>query len=299
MNETVPSRTALVTALMRSLHSRADPEPLFDDPWGERLVPPKVREAIAARLGLEPCATGREAHIDAFLRELPAYANVVLRCRRTEDALQRAAAAGVGQTVLVGAGFDSFALRRGPALAQLAVFEIDHPATQGLKRQRLADCGVAQPEATHFIAADLGAEGLESALRRSPFDFGRPAFFSWLGVTMYLPRAANFATLAAIARCGAPGSELVFTYVDQRAFDAGAASAGFEALRASVAAVGEPMITGFEPAALARELEALGFELVEDLDGTQLSRRYAGSGANRLESSPLSRLAHLRLPARG
>ncbi|MDE2370691.1 MAG: class I SAM-dependent methyltransferase [Burkholderiales bacterium] len=295
MDERGPSRTALVVALMRSLHSRADPEPLFDDPWGERLVPPTVREAIAERVAPGAVGAERERRVDACLRASPSYANVILRTRCTEDALTAAAAAGIGQTVLIGAGFDSWALRRPTALQGVQAFEVDHPATQGLKRQRLAALGVEPSTTTHYLAADLGAEDLAAALGRSSYDFDRPAFFSWLGVTMYLTREANLATLGAIARCAAAGSELVLTYIDRRAFDAAGSGGTFASMQATVAAAGEPWITGFDPAGLALKWRALGYEGVEDLDGADLARRYAGSGANGIASTPHSRLAHLRL----
>lgn len=53
-----------------------------------------------------------------------------VRARFAEDAVERAAAGGVGQYVILGAGLDSFAYRRDDLLGRLQVFEVDHPATQ-------------------------------------------------------------------------------------------------------------------------------------------------------------------------
>ena len=134
------SRTALATALMRAAHTRLDANPLIDDPWGDRLVPESVRGAMA----------------DQALLQSPAYANVILRTRYAEDALEIAVAKGVAQYVLVGAGFDSFALRRPYFAAALEIFEIDFPATQNLKLERIAECGLDLPGSVHFIAAISG-----------------------------------------------------------------------------------------------------------------------------------------------
>jgi len=150
MNELSASRTALVAAMMRSLHSRADPLRLIDDPWSERLVPEVAKQAM--RDGMPPLDG---SSLDARLRAVPAYSNVITRSRFAEDALAAAIARGVRQTVLIGAGFDSYALRRPPAAKDVAVFEIDHPATQGMKRKCLAASGVVVPGAVHFLAADL------------------------------------------------------------------------------------------------------------------------------------------------
>ena len=71
--------------------------------------------------------------LDDFLLSNVAYPGVVIRSRYTEDALKEAANRGTRQYVLIGAGFDSFALRR-PAFSEtLEIFEIDHPATQTFK----------------------------------------------------------------------------------------------------------------------------------------------------------------------
>jgi methyltransferase (TIGR00027 family) len=290
MQEQAPSRTAMATALMRSLHTRADPLPLIDDPWGERLVPPAVTRAIAERL--PPGAS-----VDGWLRANPAYCNVITRSRYSEDALAEAVARGVRQVVMIGAGFDSYALRRPEAAREVQVFEIDHPATQGLKRSGIAACGLGALEGLHFLAADLSRESLGAVLARSSFSTDAPAFFSWLGVTVYLDRETNLATLRAIAGCAAPGSELVFSYVDQAVFGAGAMAADFQALTRTVADAGEPFVSGFDPATLAGELQAIGLELMDDRDDNQLVAGYDPQGLNGLRSSNRSRIARVRVPA--
>jgi methyltransferase (TIGR00027 family) len=287
---------------MRGRHTRRDPRPLIDDSWGERLVPETARaqvleralaEAEAAQLGTGGASP--EDVVDDYLRRVPAYSNVVLRSRYTEDALAAAVSSGIRQYVVLGAGFDSFFLRR-PAFAQdVEVYEIDHPATQDLKLLRMKACGVASPRATHFIAADLGKEELRSALARSTFRYDVPAFVSWLGVTMYLPREANMATLRAIAHSAAPGSELVFTYVDERVLDGRLRSDAYRKLASTVASLNEPFVSGFDPSSLREELAAIGLELIEDLTGPQLVRRYDGDGANGLRSSGASRIALARV----
>ena len=91
------------------------------------------------------------------------------------------------------------------------------------------------------------SETLASALARSSFRSGEPAFFSWLGVTVYLTREANMATLRAVATCGAPGSELVFTYVDQIEFAEGGRRSRNHPNAQAVARIGEPFVSGFDP----------------------------------------------------
>lgn len=302
MNPSDASRTALATALMRARHSRLDPAPLIDDRWGDRLVPDSFRAALGQRALQRMDETARAlaraqplAAVDALLRESAAYADVVLRARCTEDALQAAVARGIRQYVLIGAGFDSFACRRPEWARDLDILEVDHPATQQLKRQRLAECGVADSPRLHFIAADLSRETLGAVLARSAFRPGEPTFFAWIGVTMYLTPQANLAALRDIACCGAPGSELVFTCVDEAALDPShAVSPAFRQLQAQVAAVGEAFLSGFDPKTLPALLRDLGLSLLEDVNGEDLVARYDPAGLNALQGAAEAHVVHAR-----
>jgi methyltransferase (TIGR00027 family) len=304
MDATRASLTALATSLMRAIHTRLDRPALIDDPWGDRLVLDEEREAIsrAAEAGLAPAAAERVAglatlseRVDAALRLHPAYATIILRTRYAEDVLVESVMLGARQYVIVGAGMDSFALRR-PAFAhELEIFEVDHPATQELKRRRLYDRGVALPDRLHFVAADLSVEALGSALERSSFRRGELSFFSWLGVTSYLRREANLATFREIAACSARATELVFTYIDQREFEPDTASAETRRIRAGLEAAGEPWVSGFLPALLANELRAVGLTLLEDLGGDALHSRYCAGRSDGLTPAPYLHVARARI----
>jgi methyltransferase (TIGR00027 family) len=289
------SRTALAAALMRATHTRLDRPRVIDDPWGDRLVPDDEKAELARRIRSEASPESRarldvlgsdRAVIDAVLRRHPSYGGVVLRTRWAEDALADAAAHGARQYVLLGAGLDSFCVRQPDFARVLDVFEVDHPASQALKRERLG--AVAVPDNVRFVAADLAHEDLGSALGAAGFRSEVPSFFSWLGVTVYLTRAANEATLRAVSSCAAPGSEIAFTYIDQRALDAGAPQ--LDARRTQRAAQGEPWRAGFDPTALADDLRALGLSLVEDLDGDALTARYC---AGRSDGLAVARVGHV------
>jgi methyltransferase (TIGR00027 family) len=292
MIESSPSRTALATSLMRALHSRRDPSPLLDDPWGDRLVPQSERDRFCQRILARMDSEARAAALrspgsilDDFFLTNVAYPGVVIRSRYTEDALREATKRGTRQYVLIGAGFDSFALRR-PAFSEpLEIFEIDHPATQAFKIERIGDCGISLPSSVHFVSADLATEDLAAALARSSFRKDEPAFFSWLGVTVYLTREANLATLRAVANLGVRGSELVFTYVDQIEFDPDGPRSPGDPNAKAAAMMGEPYLSGFDPKEIANDLMHVGLELIEDLDGPKMSERYGRTGANALKPS--------------
>jgi len=275
------------TALMRAAHTRLDRPVLIEDPWGDRLILDEEREAMRARAG------GGDP--DTLLRAHPSYGTVIVRARYAEDLLANAVRRGVRQYVIIGAGMDSFALRRGDSPPDLEIFEVDHPSTQQLKSARLELCGIPAPPGLQLVPADLSETGLDDALATSRFRRDSPAFFSWLGVTSYLSRADNLATLGAIASCALAGSELVFSYLDQRMLDSDVAPERLQRAREQVASLGEPWVSGFDPGELGSVLRGAGFEMVENLGPEQLAERYCAGRADGLSPTLGSHLAHARV----
>ncbi len=197
---------------------------------------------------------------------------VAMRSRFAEDQARRAIEAGVRQILVLGAGFDTFAYRLEPREG-LAVFELDHPATQRDKRARLAAAGIAEPAHLAFVAHDFEHGGMTQALAAGGLDVGRRTFVLWLGVTPYLTEEAVFETLGALA-CFPGGAEVVFDYAnpphniedeDVRDYH--------HAMAAHVAASGEPFRCYFETDALHQRARALGFVDIEDLDRAALVER--------------------------
>src|SRR5271157_2024662 len=118
-----PSRTALGAAAHRAVHQVLERGRIFSDPLAVRI------------LGADAETTLRDAENNPARRKLRLF--IAVRTRFAEDALAAAVARGVRQLVVLGAGLDTFAYRN-PFGEQLHVFEVDHPATQAWKRERLA-----------------------------------------------------------------------------------------------------------------------------------------------------------------
>jgi len=261
-----PSATAWRVALGRAAHQFFDTPKIFDDPLALRIVGAYSQGRTPETFFHERYPRTRRS---TFVRAL-----VVVRSRLAEDELAAAAGRGVRQYVVLGAGLDTFAYRN--PHAGLQVFEVDHPATQAWKRQRLRDAGIALPPSLSFAPVDFERDTLANGLRAAGFDETQPALFSWLGVVVYLTRETIFSTLSYVA-ARPLGTEVVFdcgepihSYpVDKRAAKLERA--------ARVAAMGEPWLTRFEPAVLAGELRELGFDDVEDLGPGEIARRFFGS----------------------
>src|SRR5581483_7276827 len=117
---------------------------------------------------------------------------------------------------------------------------------QGWKRDRLAAAGLAPPASLTFAPTDFERQTLADGLATAGFDFARPAVFAWLGVVIYLTRAAALETLAFIGALPA-GSEVIFDYGMPRSAYPPEQQAYHARRDARMAALGEPWITRFMP----------------------------------------------------
>jgi methyltransferase (TIGR00027 family) len=282
MDVSKASRTALMAAFFRAHHHEHDHPKIFDDPFAQLLLSPSDVESIEHGLLTAAHDTSdilaanpdRRTELSRLLRHHPAPAPVLARARYTEDHLFEAIHGGVAQYVMVGAGFETFALRHQNPQDRLQVFEIDHPSTQALKHRALSRAGIVPPSNLRFVPADLEAVSIADALRGSSFTPQAPSVFSWQGVIAYLTIQTVRETLRSIRSVAAPGSLLLFSYLDGDAFRAERASSRIRRMIEANRSIGEPMITGFDLPVLRAELAAARFELIEDLDPEEQQRRY-------------------------
>jgi methyltransferase (TIGR00027 family) len=283
MQEAQPSKTALRVALRRAAHQVHDARPLvFDDPLAVKILGPEFAEEIKRT----PSAEKRpfSAALRAFMVCRAKFAEDVLADGVRED--------GVRQYVVLGAGLDTFAYRN--EFAEVKVFEVDHPATQAWKRERLRAAGIAVPETMKFVAVDFETMSLRQELLRAGFDFSVPAVVAWLGVVPYLTAEAFAATMRVLERL-APGSSAVFDYSQPREVLPEVEQLMLDSIAARVAMAGEPFQLFFTPAQLADEMQHYGWRVVEDLDGKGLNARYlAGRSDGLMLRGSAGRLCHAR-----
>jgi methyltransferase (TIGR00027 family) len=230
-----------------------------------------------------------------MLRPLrPVHGLILGRSRYAEEKLEAAIRLGVSQYLIFGAGFDTYALRRASGFRTIEVFEIDHPASQSMKQDRLVGLGMPWPENLHFVPVDLEMHSIQEALARSKFDFTRRCFVAWLGTTFYLSHDAIKETLQAIAHIGLQGSELVFDYLVPERLVPPSKRSALAATRRFAAQRGEPILATYSPDEIAFLASLTGFMVSEDLSSEDLQFRYFSSRTDDLTSMPGSRLVHLR-----
>ncbi len=257
MTERNPSQTAFGAAALRAAHQLIDAEPkILEDPVILRLLDASFLEGIRAHP--ERLATPHSRALRT---------HILVRSRFAEERLAAAVERGVRQYVLLGAGLDTFAYRQPAWAGELRIFEVDQPASQEEKRARLEAAGIPAPANLTYLAVDFERDELLPALQRGGFDPHQAAFFSWLGVIVYLRRAAVESVFRAVASLPR-SSEIVFTFGSQgRGQSAGAT-------RARAAALGEPWLSHFTPEAIEQMLRGMGFTEVSFLTPDEIWRRY-------------------------
>ena len=253
-----PSRTALAAAFHRAAHQVMEHGRIFTDPLALRI------------LGIDANTIVLEDEQQPARRRMRIF--IAVRTRFAEDALAAAVEHGVRQLVVLGAGLDTYAYR-GACRDRLRIFEVDHPATQAWKRQRLSESTIPLPSCLTFVPIDFERETLAQGLATTPFNPGEPTFFTWLGVVPYLTEEAVWSTLSYIAR-GPRGAHVVFDYSDPPASLPAEWRTRHDKRAAHVAEFGEPFLSYFESDRLRAKLQDLGFSEFEDLGPREIATRY-------------------------
>ncbi|NEX62212.1 class I SAM-dependent methyltransferase [Noviherbaspirillum galbum] len=266
MKENYASITANRVAISRAAHQLLDRPRVFEDPVALRLIDTKDSAAILA---------GGRGLLSQRARVLRAA--LVARSRLAEDELAAAVKRGVRQYVILGAGLDTFAYRSPYSPGQLRVFEVDHPTTQASKRKRLHAAGISIPDGVHFVPVDFETQALADQLQSAGLCMEAPAFFSWLGVTMYLAPETVMSTLRYVRSRCVGGGGIVFDYMTPFSGQSLIRRVRLLLLASRLKAIGEPWIGFFEPPAVKNELRSMGFSVVQDLEPEDINMRYFSS----------------------
>jgi methyltransferase (TIGR00027 family) len=259
--------TAEGAALGRALHARHASDPVLDDRWAAHLLSPEHREQVLAS------EDERAMQMIEGFDASPIFAVNVGCLRYAEDEVERCIASGISQYLVLGAGLDSFALRRADLRHAVTVFEVDHPDMQALKRRRIEEATEEPAMLPGFIAVDFECDKLSEKITASDFDTSRKSVVSWLNTIHYLTEDATASTLAELASILVPGSRLVLNYsvdveltAEQLAF--------IHQLLEVTTATGEPFMSRWRPTEFESLLDAQGFDIVEHATETDLTRRY-------------------------
>jgi methyltransferase (TIGR00027 family) len=271
-----PSRTAHLVAHGRALADAGlSHVPDFHDPTARTFLSDKGKQSLAkTERTIHEGKRSTRVEMARVMADLIALRTVVI-----DRAVRDAIAAGAGQLVILGAGYDGRAWRI-KELEGVKVFEVDHPATQSSKRARVAQLpppiGIVS-----FVSIDFERDSLDSVLDRAGHDPTVPTCWIWEGVVMYLTRDTMMATLAGIAGRSAPGSTLIVNYhtVHRRWL-----------ARLMFRLIGEPQISAWTPEEMAADLRSAGFAVRDDTGMLDWNAKFA-RGEARVERASYMRVA--------
>lgn len=257
-----PSRTMLRSAIRRAAHQLLDRPLILTDPIVTGLVPEASEPAIRDALD-EPGAPDPKLHRYMF----------AMRSRFAEDRLADAAARGVRQYVMIGAGLDTFPWRQPDFAAAMQLFAADHPASLAWTHDRLRRHGLSKPPNLTYVSVDLEERRLGDQLAACGFERDTVSFCSVLGVMQYLDRGAADAVFGFAATLP-KGSEIVFSFAPADDQLGAAGGDAFFAFGQRPAALGEPWKSRWHAADLVAQLTGLGCSDIFHLTPELARQRY-------------------------
>ncbi|MBW8686944.1 class I SAM-dependent methyltransferase [Chitinophaga rhizophila] len=269
MKTDTASRTAQYMALFRALETnRPSGKRLFTDPYAFSFL--TARFKFITQLSVVPFIRNLVDRI--IRRKIPgALSSGIARTRYIDELLQQTVRDGVKQVVILGAGYDTRALRLG-FLRALPVIEVDHPATARSKQERLLRSLGRLPAHVRYLEIDSNEQKLEH-LSPQCIDKSLPTVFIWEGVSNYLSPEAVAATFAFMGQFAA-GTYIIFTYVDEKVLRSPAAFFGGEKLIQELKQEEEQWTFGLEPFLVRRYLDDFGIELLEDHSAVEYRSYY-------------------------
>jgi methyltransferase (TIGR00027 family) len=262
-----PSSTFNGAAVRRAVHARYERPPVLDDDWAMRLIDRKSQVLVRFR------PLYRKFLAPQQVRSKALFAYSISNLRLAEELVEDGLRNGIEQYLLLGAGLDSFGVRRQDLAPRLRVFELDHPTPQAIKRQRLVRARGSVPDNVELVPIDFETTTIPDALARSGHDRTRPSTMSWLNTIAYLTVDATVASLRGLGTVAAPGSRLIFNYPPTATLTS-EGRAALDAVRASVARKGEPFRGTYEPDAMEEHVAGAGFVIEAHLTERDLDHRF-------------------------
>ena len=264
------SRTAQYMALFRALETnRASNDKLFEDPYAINFLDNRLKFATkASRI------PGFRKFITRIIQKrIPgALSSGIARTRYIDDLLEKTISHGIKQVLILGAGFDTRALRLN-FLKSIPVIEIDHPNTSNFKKEIFKRSIGGLPKNVTWCQIDFNRQSLDELAEEYHLDFMKPATIIWEGVTNYLTGEAINKTFSFINRFP-KDSYVIFTYVHQQLLDKPDSFFGGEKLLKDLENIEEHWTFGFMPDQLPAYLKKIGLTLLEDLGATEYRNKY-------------------------
>lgn len=215
-----------------------------------------------------------------------AYTYEIVRAKFIDENVLGAAAAGLDELILLGAGLDSRPYRLAEQLRGVRVIEVDHPASQASKRARLRRLLGREPEHVSFVAIDFTRDDLDAALAAAGHERSASTLFIWSGVSPYLPEEAVAEVLSFVGAHGSPRTSVVFDACWAEVIDGSREYVGGAELRKAVAQTGEPLRWGIPEGCVQETLSRFGLQVKRTLSSEEGRAAYLKRSDGTLHDPP-------------
>jgi len=264
------SRTAQYMALFRAIESQRNlNDRLFSDPFAIHFLEPKLRFAVR----MSKNSLIRKYISNIIQKKIPgAFSSGLARTKYIDDLLQTSISAGIKQVMILGAGFDTRALRLN-FLNSTPTIEIDHPNTSNFKIETFKKRIGKPSKNITYCQIDFNKQSLDQLAEEYNFDFTKPTTIIWEGVTNYLTADTVNKTFAFISKFP-KDSHIVFTYVHKEVLSNPSSFLGGEKLLKDLENLEEKWTFGFIPEELSAYLAQFNLTLQEDLGAADYRKKY-------------------------
>lgn len=175
---------------------------------------------------------------------------------------------------ILGAGFDSRAIRFQNLLQQSLIYELDHPVSQKNKIAKLQELSISTPQNLRYIPIDFNQNSLVNILQELPRKKGEKNLFILEGLIMYLLPDTVENIFSAIGTYASPASEIIFDYVYSDVLTGQNTSYGSIEVFEGLKNIGEHMLFGIEKGRLDTFLNQHHMKLLDEMDANILEKRF-------------------------
>lgn len=286
------SRSAGIIAAHRAFESSKNPEErICHDPFAGRFLPSGFTVIGESEIP-------EETALNIFKNMVPGFHEFFLaRTRYIDDCLQKYITDGLEQLVILGAGYDSRAYRF-DELNNIRIFEVDHPATQSVKREKLHEIFQMLPDNVTYVPADFHKTNLQSCMSENGYERHLKTLFIWEGVTMYIEPEAVDETLSFISQNTGKGSSVIFDYTYHEVVSGNHERKEAKEWLKITGKSGEPLLFGIRIGELEQFLSERGFCNIRNITNDHFNNNYFVGINKGRESTPILSIAHAEVKIR-
>jgi methyltransferase (TIGR00027 family) len=256
------------------------------DPYAAMILPPGF--TVIGEHTIPP-----ETALERFKGLIPGFhEHFLARTRYIDEYLQHFIKNDLEQLVILGAGYDSRPYRFPELNNTIPIFEVDYPATQAYKIEKLKEILKTIPTNVNYVSIDFLAESLPAVLAENGYRNDLKTLFIWEGVTMYIAAEAVDETLSFISSNNRKGSAVIFdfTYADV----VEGKSEIYEAKEwLKIASTSdEPLTFGIEKGKIEDFLRERGYRNIECITNEYFKTHYFTGCNEGVGSTPILSLVH-------